>query len=795
MISLPHPPVYKTPSPSFRHALDISIGVHSFPSPYLSIAISSSISGLLSILSFVVCFNSYPSIRRPLRRTKNLGFRILFVSISTMVNPDEQRSVDDRDAEGTIDRTNGDGFGDWSAVEASGSGTTSNSGRLTGGGGGADEGDGDLSLRYSDGVDRVMQFLQALDLQVMGACRADERLKPLFKLNNATGAAEDRLLAQLSQHFEPSEVGMLARCLCIPLVSVRVGKINKRGTLLCPTASRLNLLDITMSCPVLHAGFYLVKWEYSIMISELRRSKDIYSSLYGGNLNLTLLPTSDLRFSFIGDDGHTERLLTLSNSQCSAVVVEEIPADMSGRSFLIKIPDGEVLYFWCSEKSKLLGNELLTKMKDLLKRKPSLAELTGISESRLDCFATHLRTYLLGSTVTVTRSSMTPPSNTSSDSSEIFQAAQLGSASAKPSRARHLGIQSGKSNSIYQGSLSPRSSSFKEGLPRSFSSLRSVAREKLRRRDIQFSVVDGVSVTLPVTTDVSTSNKLQEANRIFLPSSNTLESLGKSVALPFLSPNTSQGPSVGLSSLFSPYYCWCPPVASTMQYTLPIPSSTESLSLPPLSSFLPAARSSSGLSVTDFPPIDFPPLLPDPLVRFPLPRSSSQQIPTFTPLMCDSIVHIPFIDVCSSGQGYLVSAGPAISTTITPLHPTLVNPLGQETDSVVEKGARETLRLLLSSSSQTNQQLMNVFPSVLTSTDEKQSILVAGSRGFYTGAGNIGAIANSISAIGLVSLPEKSMGEVKRCTSQGMLVDQLEKSGGPGDGEGSVSKFRDERTD
>lgn len=146
-----------------------------------------------------------------------------------------------------------------------------------------------------------------------------------------------------------------------------------------------------------------------------------------------------------------------------------------------------------------------------------------------------------------------------------------------------------------------------------------------------------------------------------------------------------------------------------------------------------------------------------------------------------------------------MSAGPAISTTITPLHSTLVNPLGQETDSVVEEGARETLRLLLSSSSQTNQQLMNVFPSVLTSTHEKQSILVAGSRGFYagagagfyTGAGDVGAIANSISAIGLVSLSEKSMGEVKGSTSQG----QSEKSGGPGDGECSLSKFRDERTD
>lgn len=40
------------------------------------------------------------------------------------------------------------------------------------------------------------------------------------------------------QHFEPVEVGMLARCFCIPLVSVRVGKMNKQGTLLCPSAIR-----------------------------------------------------------------------------------------------------------------------------------------------------------------------------------------------------------------------------------------------------------------------------------------------------------------------------------------------------------------------------------------------------------------------------------------------------------------------------------------------------------------------------------------------------------------------------
>jgi hypothetical protein len=65
-----------------------------------------------------------------------------------------------------------------------------------------------------------------------------------------------------------------------------------------------------------------------------------------GNLNLTILPTSNLRLSFIGDDGRTERLFTLgSKSQCAAVAVDEIPVDNSGRSFLIKIPDGQVFYF------------------------------------------------------------------------------------------------------------------------------------------------------------------------------------------------------------------------------------------------------------------------------------------------------------------------------------------------------------------------------------------------------------------------------------------------------------------
>lgn len=86
-------------------------------------------------------------------------------------------------------------------------------------------------------------------------------------------------------------------------------------------------------------------------------------SISRGDLNLTLLPASGLRLSFIGDDGNTERLFTLSGkTQCAAVEVDEIPADSSGRSFNLKISDGRVFYFWCSEKSKLLGIELVAKV-------------------------------------------------------------------------------------------------------------------------------------------------------------------------------------------------------------------------------------------------------------------------------------------------------------------------------------------------------------------------------------------------------------------------------------------------
>lgn len=59
--------------------------------------------------------------------------------------------------------------------------------------------DGDLLLQQSGRGDGFLQWLQALDMQVLGACRTDERLKPLLKLNLSNGAAEDCLLAYLNQ--------------------------------------------------------------------------------------------------------------------------------------------------------------------------------------------------------------------------------------------------------------------------------------------------------------------------------------------------------------------------------------------------------------------------------------------------------------------------------------------------------------------------------------------------------------------------------------------------------------------
>ncbi|KAL7588555.1 hypothetical protein Lser_V15G36159 [Lactuca serriola] len=617
------------------------------------------------------------------------------------------RQVDDQQQSNDDLSPVSDGTGEVSLAAASGDSLTRRNGnniglaaRLTDLFAGDGDRDIDLLMQRNTQEGTVVQWLEALDMQVLGACRADERLKPLLKLN-VSSEAEDRLLSHLSQHFEPSKVSLLARCLCIPLVSIRVGKINKQGTCLIPTSAR-------------------------------------------GNLVLSLLPTSDLRILFVGDDGHAERISILRNTtDCSYVVIEGIPTDTSGRSFVVRVP--MPFYFWCSEKSKLLGDELLEKMRKLLERKPSLAELTGISNSRLQRFVHHLQTFLVGS-VSETSNSKSPP--------------LLASSSSKASRVRTC-------SSIIQGSLSPRPSSFKEGgLPRNIASLRNVVRDKLRRR------VEGVRLDtssekhpLPSTSNQHEENRLPESSSsssgiCLFPSvlSGNMNMQIPSIIsathpLPNHNTNTNTTPSS--SSIFSPpppppppYYCWCPPVVVvTPQH--PHTTSTESFTLPPLSSLL-AAASSSAKTCSEI-SIPLPHFLPLSMGMPP-----SQQIPFFTPLICECdhpIVHIPIpvMDICSSGQAYLVSTGPTVMSVVS-IPPALSV---QESDS--EKSARDTLRLLVSGSTQ--------FPSgvgggsfygATTTTDVNVNV-------------NVNAIANSIAAMSLVS----PHGVMKRCIDQGDLVDLL----------------------
>ncbi|KAF9594939.1 hypothetical protein IFM89_035509 [Coptis chinensis] len=551
----------------------------------------------------------------------------------------------------------------------------------------------DLLFEMSDREDNVLQFLLALDLQVLGACRADERLTPLLKTNVSNCAAEDRLLANLIQHFEAHEIGMLARCLCMPLVSIRVGKIIKQRNLFCPTSVR-------------------------------------------GNLNLALLPSSNLRISFVGDDGCSERLATISsNCKNSAVSIEDIPADTSGRSFVLNLLSNQA-YFWCSEKSKLLGNDLLVKMNDLVERRPSLAELTGIAESRLDCFAVHFHEYLVGSTVSKLQTIHISAPITSTDTAP------------EPSEL----------DSSDQSSLS------KLSFPQLSSS-----------DSLKDSVIDSCclpSVSMLVDANISSTNNQMPAEGS-IPSSSSLaflESRGigatPSAITQLLEGLPSSKDLTGGSYLFPPYYCSCPPCTSTPIFAELPANVTNSFAdcfpLPPLSTLLSANGSRNSFAplkppnLLDVTPLDFSTFLSDPVVQLPLSISlatvtSSQQIPTFTPLMFDPIVHIPAIGVCSSGQGYLVGAGRAVPATI-PLRSHLVNPSIPDSESMAEKGARDTLQLLLSSA-QTHPWSRDL-PAVLTSAVNSldHDMLDAGSQNKCSGKTDVDALANSISAMEFVSL-------------------------------------------
>lgn len=222
------------------------------------------------------------------------------------------------------------------------------------------------------------------------------------------------------------------------------------------------------------------------------------------------------------------------------------------------------------------------------------------------------------------------------------------------------------------------------------------------------------------------------------------------------------------SSFFSPYYCWCPPCPASLQYssTSHLPSTSELLPLPPLATLLSSAAppeslvtSMFPLDVTKFPPLKLPALLPDTLVHLSMPivsslcpMPSSQQIATFTPFMSDPIVHIPMIDICSSGQGYFVNAGPSISAAIPPLPISRANHhLVSPVESSVEMNARETLRMLMASTpSLTAPQLFNAFPEVFSSMELRGNDSSVPKNGDpLNGAVDVESISHDISSLSL----------------------------------------------
>ncbi|KAF0926972.1 hypothetical protein E2562_028554 [Oryza meyeriana var. granulata] len=96
-----------------------------------------------------------------------------------------------------------------------------------------EQGEGEASTTQEDAHCPV-----PLRQQLLGACRADERLRPLLTFNLSCGAAKDHFISHLSQHFEALEVVLLARCLCVPLVALRIGKVDRHGPLIRPTVIR-----------------------------------------------------------------------------------------------------------------------------------------------------------------------------------------------------------------------------------------------------------------------------------------------------------------------------------------------------------------------------------------------------------------------------------------------------------------------------------------------------------------------------------------------------------------------------
>ncbi|KAJ4786710.1 flocculation protein [Rhynchospora pubera] len=515
----------------------------------------------------------------------------------------------------------------------------------------------------------ALQWLRALQVHSMGACRSDDLSFPLpssccllsppplplllLRLCNPSPAAQNRLLAHLTQLLDLSQIGLLLRCLCAPLVSIRVGKINRLPNLLCPIPSR-------------------------------------------GRLNLNMAPSSWLQISFVGDDSGTEQLYSISCNSCEVdrVIIEQIAADTSGRSFLVKLSDSQVFYYWLSEKSLSHGLHLLDKMNDLLRRRPTLSDLTGISSSCLDLLGTHLQACLVSPNLAEAQSIHSESAISTCPSSENarfpypqnHRTSILGQASS---------ISSSSPSSKGGGSLSPRGKTCFKDHSSSLSSLRigrDIRDSKLKKRHGSLLAIPSLPFNHPAATGSPPPSSVVAGLSADLPPD---FAPFNPLTFQFPLPPPDHASSIGKQPLFKPQYCWCPMGPSR------VPSA-----LPPLA-VSPQVSAPNSLSLGSAASSELPKVLHDPLVHLPLPISSlvipplpgSSQFPAFTGLMSDPIVHLPVMDIRSSGQAYLVSAGPAMSTAIPPL---VVKPLVPTMESVIEKNARETLMRLLESAPMPN---------------------------------------------------------------------------------------------
>lgn len=407
-------------------------------------------------------------------------------------------------------------------------------------------------------------------------------------------------------------------------------------------------------------------------------------------------------------------------------------------------------------------------MKDLLVRKPSLAELTGISDDRLNYFATQLRTYLGGSIASNAPYSGGLPSSCPSDDVSLYSAElhfpQSSVTYEKSSGSEQYDLRGSVTDLNHLNGLYTNSASSEMSLPNKLSSKHVTAREKLIQVGDNSAFPNSLSLAATINTELSNSigfakGKLPEANLVRPFSALTVDAFSKPLDLSLCGSKVQVHSS--RSSHLSPHYCWCPPAASTLHYTLRNSQmSTESLHLPPLSSLL---TSKSSLSLSDVPVMDFPTFQPEPFITS---LATSQHIPTFTPLMCDPIIHIP---IFSSGPGYLVSSGPAFTNH--------VDPLISSSESAVEQSSRETLRMLINSAnSQPNSKRLEMLPPMLSSSDDKPNILsIGGSRGLSSVTRGVHAVSGGpTNDTSFMFLTEKSKGGGFRkvCSSRDESVDK-----------------------